>query len=165
MEKLFCAQVCSYCSNCNAAAAFFNEDIGAWDTSGATTMYMMFYEASSFNQDISDWAVDSVTAMWEIFTGASAFDQDLGWCVDYGVSLTGAFDGTRCESTSCGVKQVNEVDRSKGDCDIPHTGNVMVNWKIKQAVAAWLSDAETADRTDGVLSRRHPVRKRRVLQL
>ena len=41
-----------------------------------------------------------------MFEGALAFDQDLGWCVDDGVSLEGAFDGTQCESTSCGVKQV-----------------------------------------------------------
>ena len=34
---------------------------------------------------------------------AWAFDQDLGWCVDYGVSIEGAFKNSGCESTSCGV--------------------------------------------------------------
>ena len=38
-----------------------------------------------------------------MFYGASAFDQDLGWCVDDGVNLNGAFDNTLCEATSCGV--------------------------------------------------------------
>ena len=41
-----------------------------------------------------------------MFHDASAFNQSLGWCVDDGVSLGGAFEGTPCESTSCGVKQV-----------------------------------------------------------
>ena len=43
-----------------------------------------------------------------MFHEASAFDQDLGWCVDDDVIFEndgGPFDGTPCESTSCGVKQ------------------------------------------------------------
>ena len=43
--------------------------------------------------------------MFEMFYSAYAFDQDLGWCVDNGVDLTGAFDNTPCASTSCGVTQ------------------------------------------------------------
>jgi surface protein len=83
----------------------FNEDIGAWDTSGVKTMNSMFYGASSFNQDLSGWAVDSVTDMEAMFWYASSFNQTLGWCVDDGVRLGAAFDFTPCESTSCGVKQ------------------------------------------------------------
>ena len=81
MSELFCAASWES-SSCNAAALDFYEDIGAWDTSGVTTLERMFY-------------------------GASAFDQDLGWCVGDDVSLSGAFSGTPCASTSCGVKQVD----------------------------------------------------------
>ena len=129
MSYLFCEGTGSLC---NTAAASFNEDISSWDTSGVTTMSMMFYYASSFNQDIGawdtsnvawmhymfqgassfnqdigGWAVHSVKSMYRMFKDASAFDQDLGWCVDDDVDLRDAFDDTPCESTSCGVVQMD----------------------------------------------------------
>ena len=59
--------------------------------------------------------------MLAMFAYASAFDQDLGWCVDDAVSLVDAFYGTKCastcadgdsqcESTSCGVVQLDDCD-------------------------------------------------------
>ena len=80
----------------------------------------MFKYAESFNQPLSDWQVNSVADISYMFSGASAFDQDLGWCVDdpyryidddddawTRFDLDDAFNGTKCESTSCGVSICN----------------------------------------------------------
>ena len=131
----------------NSASAF-NRDIGGWAVHGVTDMRYMFQGASAFDQDLGDWAVQGVTDMGYMFDGASAFDQDLGWCVDVDVSLYNAFKNTPCASTTCGVMW----ETNTGDCDVSRTGNVMVNWKITWAVAAWLSTPTTAEATYGHIS-------------
>ena len=111
-------------------------------------MSRMFIGALAFNQDIGDWVVHGVRGygMWQMFYYASAFDQYLVWCVADDVHLSFAFTGTQCESTSCGVVQVE----NSGDCT--STGNVMANGKIRIAVARWLSDSAAAEATYGHIS-------------
>jgi len=96
------------------SASAFNQGIGGWDVSGVKTMQQMFESASgvAFNQDIGGWAVHNVKNMRYMFKGAKSFDQDLGWCAADGVNLEEAFTGTKCESTSCGVKK-----EAFGTCD------------------------------------------------
>ena len=160
MSGLFCGAYCDtqnchpdWSSYCNSAARFFNEGIGAWDTSGVTNMNGMFYYAAAFNRDLSDWAVHSVTSMSLMFSWATAFDQDLGWCVDVDVILTSAFSYSDCESTSCGVKQVDDACApTPRPTPRPTIKNFMTDSRIRTAVAAWLSDAAAAEAAYGHIS-------------
>ena len=97
MSELFCVQYCVYS---NLAAASFNEDIGAWDTSGVKTMYKMFSRASAFNRDIGAWDTSGVTAMHWMFYYASAFNQaasrDEGPVMAHRVSPR-SFNNSRCD--------------------------------------------------------------------
>merc|ERR1719182_241609 len=111
-------------------------------------MRYTFYGTETFNQNLGGWAVHSVKDLSYMFYYASAFNQDLGWCVGVGVDLDDAFDDTQCEATYCGVMW----ETNTGDCEVSRTGNVMVNWKIRWAVAGWLSDATAAEATYGHIS-------------
>ena len=113
--------VTAWLSDATAAEATYGH-ISGWDTSQVTDMSHLFENELDFNEDISGWNVDAVTSMHDMFLHAESFDQDLGWCVDDNVNMGGAFGGTQCALTFCGV--------SWGGCDIPSNGNVMANGKL-----------------------------------
>lgn len=85
----------------------FNEPIGNWDVSSATTMQSMFGAATSFNQNLKDWNVSNVTNMESMFNSASVFGKDdptiiqnwntenlvnmdymFAWCTNFNGNLT-----------------------------------------------------------------------------
>ena len=64
-----------------SGAYYFNQPIGAWNTSKVTNMYTMFY-ATSFNQNIGEWDTSSVTNMGFMFYFGNFNLENAPWYHD-----------------------------------------------------------------------------------
>lgn len=73
-------------------ASAFNQPIGGWNTSLATTMNSMFNGASTFNQSIS-FDTSNVTDMSSMFASASSFNQALSFNAVKVTSFNQMFNG------------------------------------------------------------------------
>ncbi|AJK51385.1 BspA family leucine-rich repeat surface protein [Mycoplasma capricolum] len=58
-------------------ATSFNQDISTWNVSNVENMRYMFDGAYSFNQPIGNWNTSKVIDMGYMFDGATSFNQDL----------------------------------------------------------------------------------------
>lgn len=88
----------------------FNEPIGYWDTSSATTMDETFSRAC-FDQDIGSWDVRDVSTFIETFYRNDAFNQDLsGWCPE-------SYMSNKYYAWSTNAWTKPKVDWNLGGCD------------------------------------------------
>ena len=83
--------------------AFFNHDIGGWNTDNVTLMESMFHGASTFNQDIGGWNTSNVTTMRNMFRDAITFDRDIGgWNTENVIRMDGIFQDAKAFNQDIG---------------------------------------------------------------
>jgi len=91
-------------------ASSFNQDISGWDVSSVTTMTGAFQNASSFNQNIGSWDVSSVTNMGSMFLNATSFNQNIGsWNVSSVTSMGSMFLNATSFNQNIGSWNVSSV--------------------------------------------------------
>lgn len=67
-------------AGCFINALAFNQPIGTWDVSNATSltaMFLNFIGSMAFNQPLNDWDVSKVTTFFQLFEGCQNFNQRL----------------------------------------------------------------------------------------
>jgi surface protein len=65
----------------------------SWDISNVTTLYSMFYGATTFNIDINKWNTCNVDDMSYIFKNCKQFNQPLNnWDVSNVINMAGMFE-------------------------------------------------------------------------
>jgi surface protein len=73
---------------------YFNQPIGTWNMSAATSLLAMFQWSMRFNQDLSSWNVSNVTTLRSTFEYSRSFNRALPWDVsnvtDMALTFTGA---------------------------------------------------------------------------
>lgn len=90
LDKLATLKLCL--QRRNPLAATFNEDISAWDMSGAVTLAQMFDGAREFNQDLS-WDVSRVISFELTFNNCTVFNGDISaWNTSNAGSMASMFN-------------------------------------------------------------------------
>ena len=96
---------------------YFNENIGAWNTSKVKNMKGMFYN-SLFNNDISRWDTSQVEDMSYMFQYAIYFNQDISkWNIDKVKDTQYMLANTRYfnqDITNWNLKNANSKNMIKG---------------------------------------------------
>ena len=95
-----------FSANRNSNARCFNEDLGNWDMSSATTFEQMFRNAVKFTgNNLNNWTVSTVTNFKKMFLNCDAFDTDLSnWDMQMAQNLKNMFKGAT-SFTGQGVDQ------------------------------------------------------------
>lgn len=99
----------------NPAMQFFNEDIGSWDVSGATSMYAMFLGARQFNQNLDRWNVSGVEDFTGTFLNCTLFNGNVTtWDTSAAKSMHYMFMYASQFQQDIGGWDVSKVENFKG---------------------------------------------------
>jgi surface protein len=91
-------------------ASSFNQPIGHWDVSNVISMNYMFAYAPLFNQPIGGWDTSRVTSMRFMFTAATAFNQPIGgWNVSRVTNMESMFEDATSFNQPIGAWDVSRV--------------------------------------------------------
>ncbi len=95
-------------------ATTFNADLSGWDVSNITDMSFVFWGATAFNGDVTNWNVGNVTTMASMFRDANAFNQDISsWDVSSVTEIERMFSGLTSMSFNQDISgwQVGQIQR------------------------------------------------------
>ena len=103
-----------------------------WDTSGVTSMYLLFSGKDTFNDDISGWDVSNVTNMQSMFWNAKVFNQSIGnWNVSNVTNLNGIFATSLAFNQPIGNWNVSKVTDMENMFYNAYTFNQPIgNWDV-----------------------------------
>jgi surface protein len=88
----------------------FNSDIGNWDVSNVTNMFILFQDCTSFDQDLSSWQISQVTNLQQFMTNCtlSTANYDallIGWDAQGAMSYSGTVDFGNSQYTLGGAAE------------------------------------------------------------
>ena len=136
----------------------FNQDIGQWNVSAATSMISLFQGAAAFNQPLESWDVSRVSNFALTFFSAEAFNQPLNkWNVSNAVSMSYMFSDAKNFNQPLNDWDVSRVYDFSAMFYVTPVFNQPINaWKVSSAQWMYLmfaqSGAKRLGRTGGYSS-------------